>query len=181
VAVARKIDTNRYKFSSWAFGHKPEMHIQDTKHHDSETADYQAKFFVRVDQKALSFGFQAARPGSADGTSDDWDAIGEWLSQPENEELLHTLAVEDKLIVACAAGTLIASAGGWRAENGEGQPNHETLAAYIREAPASEPFVLEISAVIDKSDAQACGRDIAANIAQLFTRLLPLYQAAVIH
>jgi len=27
--VTRKIDTTRFKFNSWAFGNKPEMHVQD--------------------------------------------------------------------------------------------------------------------------------------------------------
>jgi hypothetical protein len=186
-AVAQKIDTNRFKFNSWAFGHKPEIHVQDIKHHGGPTAtDYQAKFFVRVDPKALYYGFRVTRPDNTDAASADWDALREWLTQQENEQMLHTIAVNDNLTVCNltnpSSGTLMASEdGGWRTDQGGRKARKETLAMFIDGAPETGPFDLELTVTIAQSDAVACGRDIAANIAQLFTRLLPLYQAAVIH
>lgn len=182
-AVTQKIDTTRFKFNSWAFGNKPEMHIQDIKHHSSAAADYQARFFVRVDQHALYYGFHVARPDNKSGASNDWNASSSWLNQEENEEILHTIALKDNLTVcnlrSPSLGTLLASDDGWHTDESARQPGKEALTTYINDGSETGPFDLQLAATIDKSDAVARGRDIAADIAQLFTRLLPLYQAAV--
>ena len=184
-AVAQKIDSPRFKFNSWAFGNKPEMHVQDTKHHGKGEADNQAKFFVRVDQQALHYGFRVARPDTKDGASSDWSGFHEWLAQPENEQILRAIAVEDSLTVCNLASpssdTLIASDDGWRSEAGTPKPDQETLTGYINDTPEAKPFDLALAATMPKDDAVARGADIAATIAQLFTRLLPLYRAAASH
>jgi len=182
-AVTQKINTTKFEFKSWAFGHKPEMHIQDINQHGHAANDYQAIFFVRVDQHSLCYGFRVARPDNKGNASTDWDAFSGWLTQHENEQMLHTLSVENNLSVcnrtSPSSGTLMASDDGWRIEKIGQQPDKKTLTAYINDTPETEPFDLELTATIDKNDPVACGPDIAENIAQLFTRLLPLYQAAV--
>jgi hypothetical protein len=183
-AVAQKIVTNRFTFNSWAFGNEPEMHVQDIEHHGhAETDDYQARFFVRVDQQALYYGFRVARPDNKGGTSTDWNAFSGWLTQQENEQMLHAIAVKDNLTVCNrtrpSAGTLLASDEGWRADESGRQPNQEALVVYINDVPETTPFDLQLACAIDKDEAVACGLDIVGKIAQLFTRLLPLYQAAV--
>jgi hypothetical protein len=184
-AVAQKIDTTRFKFNSWAFGNKPEMHVQDIEHHGHAETDYQARFFIRVDYRALYYGFRVARPDNKGGTSTDWNAFSGWLNQQENEQMLHAIAVEDNLTVcnltSPSSGTLLASDDGWRADESGRQPCKEALTGYINDTPETRPFDLQLAGTIDKDDAVACGRDIVGNIAQLFTRLLPLYQAAVTH
>ncbi len=184
-AVAQKIDTTRFKFNSWAFGAKPEMHVQDIKHHGRAATDYQARFFVRVDPQALYYGFQVARPDNKEGGSTDWNAFTAWLSQEENEQILRTIAVKDNLTLcnlrSPSSGTLLASDDGWRTDGNGGKPDIETLRAYLNDTSETGPFDLQLAATMGKSDAVAAGLDIAAGIAQLFTRLLPLYQAAVIY
>lgn len=184
-AVAQKIETTVFKFNSWAFGNKPEMHVQDTKHHGKGEADHQAKFFVRVDQQALYYGFRVARPATKNETSSDWNAFYEWLNQPENEQTLRAIAVQDNLsfcnLASPSTGTRRASDKGWHSEAGEVQPGKETLTAYINDTPESNPFDLALAATMNKDDAVARGADIAKTIAELFTRLLPLYRAAAAH
>jgi len=184
-AVTQKIDTTRFKFNSWAFGNKPEMHVQDIKHHGSAAADHQARFFVRVDQRALYYGFQVTRPDIKEGGSTDWNAFTAWLSQEENEQILRTIAVEGNLTLcnlrSPSSGTLLASDDGWRTDENGGKPDIETLKTYLNDTSGTGPFELQLAATMGKSDAVAAGLDIVAVIAQLFTRLLPLYQAAVTH
>ena len=182
-AVAQKIDATRLKFNSWAFGNKPEMHVQDTKHHGKGEADFQAKFFVRVDQQTLYYGFRVARPDTKNETSSDWNGFYEWLIDPENEQKLRASAVENKLTVcnleSPSAGTLQASEDGWHSDASAPEPGKESLTAYINDTPEPKPFDLALAATMAKDDAVACGADIATTIAALFTRLLPLYRAAV--
>lgn len=182
-AVAQKVDTTRFKLNSWAFGNKPEMHVQDTKHHGQGESDFQAKFFVRVDQATLYYGFRVARPEGKEDASSDWNGVAEWLSQPENEQRLHAVAVEDNL-TACnlespASGNPQPSDNGWQSDTGKTSTSYETLIAYIYDAPGSKPFDLALAASMPKDKAVESGVDIATTIAELFTRLLPLYMAAV--
>jgi hypothetical protein len=181
-AVAQKIDTHRFKFNSWAFGNKPEMHVQDVKHHGRGEAENQAKFFVRVDPQTLYYGFRLARPTDKAQAQTEWDGFFEWLIQPENEQALRTIAIETQLAVcnlsATATGSLQASEEGWT-KDGSGKPaSPEALTQYITDIPEAGPLDLAFVASIDKDAAVASGPDIAKPIAQLFTRLLPLYQAA---
>jgi hypothetical protein len=184
-AVVQQVDTNRFKLNSWAFGKEPEMHVQDVKHHGQANAEYLAKFFVRVDEQSLFYGFRVVGPHGDGDVITDWEAFSKWLTDPENEDSLRTIAVQNDLTVCCIQGdvwrTLLASDKGWQpGEKGE-QPIKEGLAAYIDSAKETAPCGLEVAAVVDKSEAVAYGLDIAANIGQLFTRLLPLYHSAVIH
>jgi len=182
--VTQKIDAGRFKFNSWAFGYKPEMHVQDIKHRSRTETDSQAKFFIRIDSKALYFGFRVACPDDLNGMSTDWEAFIEWLTQQENEQKLNELAIKDNLtcrLINPSSGNLLGSEYDWRTdENGQAQDKN-TLTGFINDVPETEPFDFELSATIDKSNAVACGSDIAAKIAQLFSRLVPLYQAAVTH
>lgn len=181
-AVAQQIDTRLFKFNSWAFGNKPEMHVQDVKHHGRGEAENQAKFFVRVDPQTLYYGFRLARPVDKAQGQTEWDGFFEWLTQPENEQALRTIAIETQLTVCNlanpATGSLQASAEGWT-KDGSGKPaSAEALTRYITDIPETGPLDLAFVARIDKDAAVASGSDIAKPIAQLLTRLLPLYQAA---
>jgi hypothetical protein len=181
-AVAQQIDTRLFKFNSWAFGNKPEMHVQDVKHRGRGEAENQAKFFVRVDLQTLYYGFRLARPADKAQAQTEWDGVFEWLNQPENEQALRTIAIETELSVCNlatpATGNLRASAEGWT-KDGSGKPaSPEALTQYITDIPETGPLDLAFVARIDKDAAVASGTDIAKQIAQLFTRLLALYQAA---
>jgi hypothetical protein len=182
-AVTKKIDTSRFNLNSWAFGHKPEMHVQDVKCHGDTQSDYQAKFFVRVDPQALHYGFRVACPADGDCGETDWAACRDWLAKPENENTVHSIAVEDKLIARNQNGAtsdqLVATDNGWKLDQGGKKSGEAALSEYLMDQSESRPVDLELAVSVDKSDAVASGSEIAETIARLFTRLMPLYQAAV--
>lgn len=184
-AVTKKIDTSRFNLNSWAFGHKPEMHVQDIKFHGDAQPDCQARFFVRVDPQALHYGFRVACPTDGDTGQTDWAACCDWLAEPENEHTVHTIAVEDKLIARNLTGTrsdqLVATDNGWKLDHDGKQSGEAALSEYLSDRSESSPVDLELAASINKSDAVASGSEIAETIARLFTRLMPLYRAAVSH
>ncbi len=168
-------------FNSWAFRTKPEMHVQDVQHRGCTALEYQAKFFVRVDPMALYFGLLAARPAHNSPPSPDWNAFLDWLGRSENEEGLRQMCASHHLTVYNRAtpivGLLTASQDGWHVDAKERQPDTETLSTYIDRTPVSEPFDFEIAARLDKSEAFADGRNVVEKMVQLFTEMLPLYQA----
>ena len=158
------------------------MHIQDIQHRGRTAIDYQARFFVRVVAQALRFGFHVARPDkTADGPT-DWEAMISWLTHEENEQIVNALGIKDNLtcrLINPSSGKLLAPEYSWNTDERVQPQNKKTFTAFIKDPPESEPFDFELSATINKKEAVACGSDIGANIAQLFTRLIPLYHAAV--
>jgi len=185
-AVSKSIKTDRFKFNSWAFGREPEMHVQDIRHHASATPADEARFFVRIDDQHLYYGFCVTRPENRDGNPTCWSALREWLTKMENEQAVHTLAINHHL-TAChraqpTAGIKAAPEdGGWVFEDSAEPLPEATLSAYFDRVPPSEPCETELFAVLAKEDAVACNRDIAPQIAQLFADLIPLYQVATGH
>jgi hypothetical protein len=182
-AIVRQMGASGFKFNSWAFGNQPEMHVQDARQRSKGNPETQAKFFVSVDPGALYYGFQVPRPGGAENPSGDWERVMAWLSQEENDTMLHSLAAEDHLRIEDphnpAAGTLEASEKGWQRVAGTATETVASIAALIRQAPDTAPGTLRISAVVARDQAVDRGPEIAEHVAQLFTRLLPLYRAAV--
>jgi len=185
-AVASEIKTNQFEFNSWAFGRQSEMHVQDIKHHSVMSPADQTRFFVRVDERNLYYGLCVAHPATPDVNPTGWSTLREWLTRKENEQAVHSLALNHHL-TAChrahSAACIKAAPeeGGWYFEDG-GQPLPEaSLFAYFDRVPSSNPFETELFAVLAKEDAVACGREIAPRIAQLFSELVPLYQAATSH
>jgi hypothetical protein len=180
-AVTTQMGASSFKFSSWAFGNKAEMHVQDGEHRLQDAED-QARFFIRIDQQALYYGFQVARPGDT-AAAGDWEGVMRWLALPENDAVLRAWAAEDMLRVENpahpASGALQPSESGWQKAQRDAPLAMDTVADYIRQTPESMPFTLQLTAVIDKEAAVAGGAAIARTIARLFTRLLPLYRAAV--
>ncbi len=185
-AVTRKIKTNQFNFNSWAFGSQPEMHVQDIRHHDVTSPADQSRFFVRIDDQYLYYGFCVTRPENRDGYPTCWSTLLEWLRRKENEQAVYTLAINHHLRACDRAHptTCIKAApedGGWYFED-SGQPLPEvSLSAYVDSESPSAPGDTELFAALKKDDAVARGRDIASPIAQLFADLLPLYQAATRH
>lgn len=180
-AITQKINTPQFKFNSWAFGHKPEMHVQDTQHHQQGANDFQAKFFVRLDPKHLYYGFRVVRPSISEGVSPDWQTFIAWLAQKENEKRIHTIALNNHLKVFDATGPLSFFEDKWLAVENQQQSDTRTLTDHFTGAPESEPMVLEFAVMIDKHIAIASADGIADQIAEVFLQLLPVYQAAAIH
>lgn len=182
-AVIRNLPKTRFDFSSWAYAQKPEMHVSDKEHHARNGSGDQARFFVRLDPVSLVYGFCAGRPDGSSGASKDWDAFSAWLMQQENDHMLqglaatHNLAVYDRL--RFASGTLLPFEDGWRIDGGQKSQEVDLLAGCIDFLPAKGGVSMEIARTVEKSDVVARGKDIADDIAELFARLMPLYEAAV--
>ena len=183
-AVVRQMGTSGLKFNSWAVGNQSEMHIQDGEHRKQGTLESQAKFFVRLDKQFLQYGFRVSRQAAARGHVKDWKAVSEWLDIPENDTMLRSLVLEEHLQVATYTDAridmLIAVEKGWHKEGDPAKAEKIVSSLQDLVAPASDADLceLEIAAVVAKDDALAEGADVATKIAQLFTRLLPLYRAA---
>ena len=184
--VTTKIKSNQSEFNSWAFGRLPEMHVQDIRHHDTAATTGQPRFFVRLDDQFLYYGLWVARPDGVGGKPTGWSMLREWLTRQENEQAVHTLAVKNHLTLChrahpAACIKAVPEDGGWHIEGRDPSLSEASLAACFDHLPPSDPCETELFAVLAKDDAVACGRDIGVPIAQLFTDLLPLYQAATSH
>ena len=182
-AVIRNLPKTRFDFSSWAYAQKPEMHVSDKERHAQNGSGDQARFFVRLDLVSLVYGFCAGRPDGSSGDSKDWDAFAAWLMQQENDHMLQGLAATHDLAVCdrtrSASGALLPFEDGWRIGGGEKSQKVDMLAGCIDFLPATGGVSMEIARTVEKSDVVARGKDIADDIAELFARLMPLYEAAV--
>ena len=182
-AVTHHLPKTGFKFNSWAFGQKPEIHWLDTEQRSRDGAEYQARFFVRVDRLSLTFGFGVARPDAANGAIRDWESFTGWVAQQENEDMIHHLAIDNDLAVHDSARLsflgLEALEDAWLIDGPKEQKKVASLAAYLESLPALGSAVFEISIKIDKDAALERGAGVAQDIAQVFTKLMPLYRAAI--
>ena len=182
-AVTKKLPTDNFAFNSWALGQKPEMHWDDIEHRSRTGAGSQTIFFVRLNGSSLCYGFCTARPDDKNGSSHDWDSFSTWLRQKENDLMLQALAIDNKIAVYDLArpkfGELLPFEDGWRITDGNEQKKLDMLAAYIDSLPTTAGIDLAIARKVPKDEALARGQDIAADIAQLFVLLMPLYEASV--
>jgi hypothetical protein len=183
-AVTIKLPPDKFTFNSWAFAQRPEMHWADVEHRSADNAAYQARFFVKVDDQSMIYGFCVTRPDDQSGSSKDWISFASWLGQSENDRTLQSLAIEKELAVYDFADsekvTLVPFEGGWRVEGGDVQQEVDTLAAHIDSVPPAKRIDLVIARRTSKDDVLKRGQDIAGDIAALFALLMPLYQASVV-
>ncbi len=182
-AVTNLLPTDNFTFDSWAFAQKPEVHWADVEHRNLDESGAQTIFFVRLDDLSLSYGICAVRRDAKIGTSKDWDSFAAWLMQKENDRILQTLAIDNDMIVydlaRSAFGVLRPFEEGWRIEDGNEPQKIEMLVTYIDSVLAKDGIDLAIARKVPKDEAVARGKNIAADIAQLFAQLMPLYEASV--
>jgi hypothetical protein len=181
-AVTGRLPESRFDFNSWAFGNKPELHWLDIQHQKNKDDD-SARFFVRVDQEAMMFGFSIGRPDSGSGVAKCWDAFMDWLAQEENNRNLLMLAEENSLSICNRAdeqpAVLLSKKGAWCLAGGSKQKSFDSISAFIGSVATADGIVnIEIAKKIDKKEALAAGKHIAEDVAKVFTRLSPLYHAA---
>jgi hypothetical protein len=183
-AVTKQLPTGNFIFNSWALAQKPEMHWADIGHRNRDDAGVQANFFVRLDYLSLSYGFCATRPDAKSGASRDWDSFATWLMQKENDRMLQALAIDNKMAVydlgRPAFGVLLPFEDGWRIVDGNEPQKLDMVVTYIDSVLTGDGIGLAIARKVTKDEAVARGKDIAADIAQLFARVMPLYEASVV-
>ena len=180
--VTRRLPESRFDFNSWALGNKPEMHWLDTQHQKSDGIGSGAKFFARVDQEGMRFGFSVVRSELKDANDLCWGAFLDWLKQEENNRQLLTLAGENNLTISNRvdpqAAVLVSREGAWYLDEGRTPKRIHNIAAYIESMHSTGGVWLEIAKQKDKKEALDAGKHIAEDVAKLFTRLMPLYHAA---
>ncbi|SPD74531.1 conserved hypothetical protein [uncultured Desulfobacterium sp.] len=181
--VTKQLPTDNFTFNSWAFAQEPEMHWADVEHRKRDDSGSQAIFFARLDKICLSYGFCVTKQEDKNGSSHDWDSFATWLMQKENDSLLQALAIDNEIVVYDLArpafGKLLPFADGWRIADGNEWQQVDMLAKYIDSVVKTSGICLAIARKVPRDEALARGQDIAADIAQLFVLLMPLYIAAV--
>ena len=182
-AVTIKLPPNSFNFNSWAFAQKPEMHWVDVEHRSGDKSGVQARFFVKVGDEAMIYGFCVTRPDEKNDPSKDWDTFMSWLKEGDNDRALQSLVTENELAIYDFAGSqkalLLPFEGGWRVEDGDEQQKVDMLANYIESLPPAARIDLAFAKKTSKDDVLKRGQDIAEDIAALFGLLVPLYQASV--
>jgi len=162
---------------------KPEIHWADVEHQNRDDAGTQTCFFVRLDDLSLTYGFCATRPDAKSESSQNWESFATWLMQKENDRMLQALATNGKMAVYDLAqpafGVLLPFEDGWRIEDENEPQKVDMLVTYINSVLTGDRIDLAIAKKVPKDEVVACGKDIAADIARLFTLLMPLYKASL--
>ena len=154
-AVTPKIAESEFKFNSWAFSTKSELHWQDADKRKKDADGNGARFFARLDTAGLVYGLWVSRPTDQEAAgSTDWDRFYNWISGEEGQNQLNSLVNEHKLTMHDSKGTAVS-------------------------AMAVEDTYFEISCKVDKKKAISREKTIAEDMAKLFSALVPLYRAAV--
>jgi hypothetical protein len=152
-AVTLKIAEPAFKFNSWAFSTKSELHWQDVSKRKQDTDGKAARFFVRLDTAGLSCGFLAYRGEDQEGRTSDWQRLSDWMAVEKNKALVQSLVEAHHLSMVGAGGS----------------PCDEM-------DPSDTYF--EISLRMEKDGAIGKAKGIAGEFAKLFMAMMPLYKAA---
>ncbi len=190
-AVSRRFDSGPFDMKSWAISRMARVHWTDTRHQDLAHDQFQAKLYVQMDKKKLYCGFYIERSTQTDDPRDDWDSFIEWLRTPENEEQLKTLVAEEGLILydmkdimedsGAFTGSIEVSDGKWIWKKKNSEEEIPNLADFLDQLDNTVWVDLQISRILDKKTALERKEAIAGDIAALFEKLLPLYEASVSH
>lgn len=182
-AVTYKLPEDIFKFNSWAFANKPEMHWLDTDHQKRKSGENRAKFFVRLNPDAMFFGFSIGQPVPDRDKSQNWDAFVQWLGRDDNEKKVHDIAKANELTVRSRnlpkSGAIKPAKEGWKTENGNQGKTFEKLPDYFDTLTAEDVVSIEIAKTISKKDALASGKEIISKILDVFSQLMPLYKAVL--
>lgn len=181
-AVTHKLLDNRYNFNSWAFANKPEMHWLDTTHYKSQSGENCAKFFVRLNLKTMFFGFSLDQSKDENEANPNWDSFMIWLAEDDNEENLHSIALKNEMAIydknQAESPLFVPIEGGWRKGGAENEETIDKLSDLIGTLVKDGLVSLEIIKSLDKEASLSNGKNIAVDIAELFSSLMPLYRAA---
>ncbi len=182
-AVTQKLPEGKYKFNSWAFANKPELHWLDTAHYKRKSGESRARFFARVDTESLFCGFSIGQPATDGDSSRNWENFMDWSGQENNAEALHTRALSLGLTIQdnsdFGSTPLIPVKDGWQLGDEEKKHAIGKLAELIGKMAAGGGLTLEVARRLEKKEVMAAGKDIAKVIAELFSQLMPLYEGAL--
>jgi hypothetical protein len=185
-AVAVRLKLDKFDIASWPRHGLCTTHWADINHRRHDDFRLQAKFFARLDEKYLYFGLDIERSNEEKDAKDDWNAFIAWLRDAENDSWLNKVVSEydfslyDMKEEGAFTGAIMSAGGKWRLFN-EGQEEEiESLADFLNDLTDSTWVDLQIAKTVEKDEVVTRGVEIADDIAGLFGRLMPLYEASAV-
>ncbi len=185
-AVAVRLKSDKFDIASWPRHGLSTTHWADIKHRRHDDFRLQAKFFARLDEKCLCFGLDIERSNQEKDAKDDWNAFIAWLRDAENDCWLnkvvsqHDFSLYDMKEEGAFTGAIMSAGGKWRLFS-EGQEEEiESLADFLDDLTDSTWVDLQIAKTVEKDEAVTRGVEIADDIAGLFGKLMPLYEASAV-
>jgi hypothetical protein len=185
-AVAVRLNPERLDIASWPRCGLHEIQWADFTHRLDDDFRQQAKFFARLDENRLCFGFYVERSEQEEDTRRDWDAFIAWLRDAENESWLkkqaskHDLSIFDVKEEGAFAGAITSTGKKWSLSNKDGEQEIESLPNFLNDLTDNPCVDLQIAKIVEKNKVLPRGIDIADDIAGLFELLMPLYEASVV-
>jgi hypothetical protein len=182
-SVAKKLSSKPFKFNSWAVLRKPEIHWLDIDRQKQKDFAFQAKFYARVDEDNLFFGFHLPHLQPSAETS-DWNRVLIWLQKPENDAWLLRQCMANELYLMDLslkgiAGRLEAQEDQWVYGPDADTPQKvDSLGAFLADAAKNAEIDLRIEKRLAKQATIDRKETIASDLATLFASLAPLYTAA---
>jgi hypothetical protein len=184
--VARKLTSKSFKFNSWAVLRKPEIHWLDIDRQKQKDLAFQAKYYARVDNDNLFFGFHVPHPDPSTPETSDWTVLLTWLEKPENDAWLLKQCVSHEIYLCDLSEKGFVG----RLEAGKDQWEHcqedkktvlvDSLGSFLATMAKGGEFDLRIEKRMEKQTAIAKKQNIAADLVALFGSLGPLYSAAAL-
>jgi len=185
-AVAVRLKSDKFDIASWPRHGLSTTQWADIDHRRHDDFQVQAKFFARLDEKYLYFGLDIERSNEEKDSKDDWNAFIAWLREAENDSWLnkvvseHDFSLYDMKEEGSFTGAIMSAGGKWRLFN-EGQEEEiESLADFLDDLTDSTWVDLQIAKTVEKDEVVTRGVEIADDIAGLFGRLMPLYEASAV-
>ena len=178
-------DSDRLDIKSWSIARKPMIQWADVTHRNPEIFNYQGKFFVRLNEDKLFFGYCIERSKKAEKNLGDWDVFLEWLQDGGNEQHLRELAFDRNLIIyqfnkdGDIAWKINAADGQWRLEKKGQEKTIESLPDFLKKlSEGSRRIDLQIAKSMEKKEVIEKGVGIADDISSIFESLFPIYKAS---
>ncbi len=185
-AVAVRLSPERLDIAPWPRYGLPEIEWADFNHRLDGDFRLQAKFFARLDESRLYFGFYVERSDQEKDTKKDWNAFITWLRDADNESWLnkvvseHDLSIYDVKDEPAFTGAITSTGDKWRLSNKGHKQEIESLADFLDSLTDSTWVDLQIAKIVVKKKVVTRGVEIADDIAGLFELLMPLYEASVV-
>ncbi len=184
-AVATHIAAD-FTVDSWAIYHRPEVHWADRARYPNRKAWLQAKFVALASETRIRAGLYIERSNEADGDQEDWNRFFCWLCGGGEAVLADVVEQHDFQLLdekndddeGCFPGVMIRRDGSWLHTHAGNTRTVDSLCECLERANDDHWIDLLVKKDFNKDYALARGTEIAADIGNMFTALLPAYEAA---
>jgi len=182
-AVTKRLAPVKLQINSWAVARKTAIHWQDINHHRVADSATQTKFFARIDETGLCYGFNIERGKQPDQDASDWNAWVAWLKEENNDAFLNKIVSEQHLRVDHQSGKsaieqIDAHDGKWNIKKQSDSEEIASLADFFDKIPENAKTDFQIYQKAAKTEVLAQGEKIADAVSALFDLLMPLYEAS---